>query len=316
MATTIPTAPTWNTTGNWNKKYLDPNTDSATATKLYNTYGSRYNWMPLNQRLDASYGKAAEPSPAVSVSPTPTTPQTLPTPQTPTATTPANSAQLFPFLSMGQATTKPVTIPKFQYSQQSAQNTANQNTNVGSVASYIPKQSADPTYKFQLEEGQRALDAKLAAQGLTGSGAELEANRRMVADLTSQQAQRAVDMAKSDQSTLAGLAGQKLDYLNSNLQANVNRYGQDIAGGNLSAAVDSDAWKQRQLEAERLNNMQLNESQRLERVGNTDWSRLMDQLNFLQAGDPSAMGQNASESLASLYEKMGPQLVQYAMAMR
>jgi hypothetical protein len=53
-----------------------------------------------------------------------------------------------------------------------------------------------PMYKWQLEQGQLALDRKLAAQGLQGSGAELAAQARMVNELNAQESQRAQAVAE------------------------------------------------------------------------------------------------------------------------
>lgn len=50
--------------------------------------------------------------------------------------------------------------------------------------------SQDPLYKWQLEESQRMNERGLARQGLTNSGAALELNRRTLAQLTGETAQR------------------------------------------------------------------------------------------------------------------------------
>lgn len=305
--------PTWNTTGNWNKKYLDPNTDVNTAKKLYGMYGTRYNWMPLEQRLDPNYGKPTPAAPAPA--PTPAAPTlSIPKATTPAATTPANSKELYPFISMGQMPQAPQ-MPVFRPlgSNQSTLNAAK----VGNISSFMPKARApDPIYQNQLEEGRRALDAKLSAQGLTGSGAELEANRRMLSDLTSQQAQRNLDIAKTDQATQAALAGQRLSAAVDLGQTDVTRYGNDISAANLAANSWAEAWKQRQEEANRLAQAQQNESARLTNEGNANWARYVDLLNFMQGANPLPYSQQATDSLAKIYESMGTQIPQYMMAMK
>ena len=318
MATTIPTNTTWNTTGNWNKKYLDPNTDAATAKKLYGIYGQRYNWMPLDQRLNPNYGKTevspSQPTTQATAAQTPLS-LNIPAAKPPPVSDIANSQQLFPFFTVGKTPTVP-TIPKYTWSTADSQKLINQNSNVGRVGDYMQTPQNDAVYKYQLEEGQRALDAKLAAQGLTGSGAELEANRRLQGQLLADQATRQADMAKADLAAKAQLAGNRLDAINAFQNSAINKYANDISNATLQANLQADAWKLQEAEAERLMNMQQTEANRLQTQGQNNWGRLVDMLSFLQSANPLANAQQASDSLAKVYEQMGTQIPQYMLQMK
>ena len=313
---TIPTANSWNTTGNWNKKYLDPNTDAATAKKLYGMYGQRYNWMPLDQRLAPTYGKPeSSPSQAPATTAQPTSSLTIPTAKTPAVSDVANSKELYPFLSMGKTPQTP-TIPKYTWSTADSQKLVDQNSKVGRIGDYMTLPKNDALYNYQLEEGQRALDAKLAAQGLSNSGAEVEANRRLQGQLLADQATRQADMAKADLAARTQLSGQRLDAMNAYQNAALNKYANDIQGATLQANQVADAWKLQETEAQRLADMQQNESNRLMNQSNSNWGRLTDMLSYLQAANPLPNAQSASDSLAKIYEQMGTQIPQYMLQMK
>lgn len=323
--TTIPTQPkpaqtSYNFEGNWNKEYLNPNTSAQRAQELYNTYGSRYNWVPLASRLDPNFNTTLpKPTPVATPIATPVA-ATKPAVKTPTTAQAsynlANNKEVMPFVTMGSSTYQNLAIPKYQDNTSANQQMVSDVGKVGNTLSYLPSIQNDAIYKNQMEEGQRALGAKLAAQGLTNSGAELEANRRMISDLTSQQASRNLEIAKADQATQAALAGQRLGAMADLYKNDVNRYAQDIAGTNLAANMQADQWKLREMEADRLANMQQNESSRLTNEGNTNWARMMDLLGFMQGANPLGYSQNATDSLAKIYESMGSQIPQMMLGMK
>jgi len=56
---------------------------------------------------------------------------------------------------------------------------------------------ASPLYKWALEQGQGELKKRMAASGLTGSGAEIEAGNRLNSALIAQEAERARSMSET-----------------------------------------------------------------------------------------------------------------------
>lgn len=58
--------------------------------------------------------------------------------------------------------------------------------------------SGSPLFQFQKDELNRALDSELAAQGLSGSGAAIEAKRRGMTDLMGRETERFRDIAQRE----------------------------------------------------------------------------------------------------------------------
>lgn len=70
-----------------------------------------------------------------------------------------------------------------------------------------------PMYKFQLQEGQRALDRLYASRGLVNSGAEIEGNQRFVTDLGAREADRAQKIAETEADRLERMQLQEANRL-------------------------------------------------------------------------------------------------------
>lgn len=66
--------------------------------------------------------------------------------------------------------------------------------------------TGSPAYQFQVDEGNANLDKQLAAQGLRGSGAELELKRRMMADVGAREASEIRAASRADADRLASLS--------------------------------------------------------------------------------------------------------------
>lgn len=279
--------------GNWEKMYLNPSTSADQAKSLYANYGARYGWMPLNERLSSAFGQSTTtPTTPPATAPTAATPAVAaPTVAAPKPITPANQKEVYPYLTSGIKPSTP-TAPKFDFNSN--------NQPVKSLSYYIPKIETSPTFAYQADEAQRALAQKMAAQGLTGSGAALELSRRTYNDLLKNEADRAYDMGKIDQQNASN-----------NYQNSLNKYAHDINLFNSQSGLTSDAWKLREQEADRLSNAQTAESLRGERESNTYWQRLMDLVSTLQAANPLGTAASASKSLADIYTGMAPQMVSY-----
>lgn len=293
--------------------YLDPATPQSQYQTLYNTYGKNFGWMPIEER-NSLYSTPAATTPAAAPTATPTT---IPVAQTPAAVTPANSSQLFPYTSLGKMPVKTqVTIPKFNYDPSNIQASVDRNMKIGSVDSYVTPIENSPTFKYAQEEGQRALDAKMSASGLTGSGAEVEANRRMIADLVSRETERATENARANQQAQLQASGMKLDAIGQRYGQDVTRYGNDINAANLNQKQVVDNWQMAQIEADRLAGMQKDESQRLTAEGNENWNRFTDLMTYLQNANTMGYASDANNQLAALYQQMGPEMINYLMAMK
>lgn len=292
--------------------YLNPATSRDQATSLFNTYGKKYNWQPIDERFAATATPAATP-----VTPQAAAAPTIPTAAIPAPITPANSSTLFPLTSAGKLPSKTtVNIPKFNYDPTKIQASVNNNIKIGNVDSYMAPLEQSPTYKFALEEGQRALDAKMSAQGLTGSGAEMEANRRMVADLLSRENDRVTENARANQQAQLSASGMKMDAIGQRYGQDVTKYGNDINAANLNANQISNNWQLAQVEADRLARLQQAESDRLTGQGTENWGRYMDVLGYLQNANTMGYASDANSQLAGLYAAAAPQMVQYLQAMK
>lgn len=84
--------------------------------------------------------------------------------------------------------------------------------NGSTIGAYEPKNfEGSPMYKFQKEQGMKDLEKLMAARGLTGSGAEIQANSDFLAQLNASEAEKQRQYAQSDverrMSGLQNLAG-------------------------------------------------------------------------------------------------------------
>lgn len=274
---------------------------------------------------------AANPTPtAAAPAPLPNVEQLLPTTQMSAPTTPVFSAgmqvgtpppeavvpqdKMRPgFSQLAQATS---TQPQFNFDWGGAQNFVNQNTNVGGVMSYAPTPQNDAIYQYQLDEGNRALAALNAARGLNNSGAQQESQRRLQAQLLADQASRAVDVGKADQSNAAYLSGQKLSSVGNMLDAAVSKYGQDINYAQVGQNANADWMMNQQKEADRLYNIKRDEADRLITKENQNITKYGQGLDFISNLNVLGQGANASTNIADLYKTYGPQIMQYLSQVR
>lgn len=70
-----------------------------------------------------------------------------------------------------------------------------------------------PTYKFQQQEGLKALERLMSARGLTKSGAELETNSKFLNQLGAQEADRMQTIAQQEADRLERVQGREADRL-------------------------------------------------------------------------------------------------------
>lgn len=110
----------------------------------------------------------------------------------------------------------------------------------GSTASaYEPKNfEGSPMYQFQKQEGMKDLEKLMAARGLTGSGAEIQANSDFLAQLGATEADKQRQYAQADaERRMAGL--QNL----ANYDLNNRRFGWDQTTGVQDRAFDRERWQ-------------------------------------------------------------------------
>lgn len=118
-----------------------------------------------------------------------------------------------------------------------------------------------PLYKFQRDEGMKALDRKLAAEGKLGSGFQFDQYRNFLTNLGAQEAERSSQVA--------------------------------------------------QQEANRLQTMQENESQRRERVGNNAWDRNFSLMELMSRQNPMGYAVQGANSLGDAYGTMANKRYDY-----
>lgn len=98
-----------------------------------------------------------------------------------------------------------------------------------SASDFLQGNVADsPLYKQRLDESQRALNAKLAAMGLSNSGAAIQQDVGLVNRLTAEETERAREMAQFDAS--------RFDNLSEATAARRERAGQDQVNNTLRLA--------------------------------------------------------------------------------
>lgn len=134
-----------------------------------------------------------------------------------------------------------------------------------------------PVYQFAKEEGQRALDRQISAAGLTGSGAAVEATRRLSGGLTSSEIQRQ-------------------QAINQEIARQRQQGGQFNANNILGNA---------QANAGRLRDAQIYEADRQERLGNTNFNRIYSLLGLGLAQNPLGTAYGAAGNISGLYSGLG-----------
>lgn len=80
-----------------------------------------------------------------------------------------------------------------------------------------------PTYQFQKREGMKGLERLMAARGLTNSGAELEANAKLLNELGSNESDRWQNQAQQEADRLERIQGRESDRLTGREDAQWNR---------------------------------------------------------------------------------------------
>jgi hypothetical protein len=118
-----------------------------------------------------------------------------------------------------------------------------------------------PLYQFQRDEGLKAIDRKLAASGLQGSGFQFDQYRNFLTDLGSREAERNSQVA--------------------------------------------------QQEANRLQTMQENESQRRERVSNNAWDRNFSLMELMSRQNPMGYAVQGTSNLGDAYGTMANKRYDY-----
>jgi len=93
-----------------------------------------------------------------------------------------------------------------------------------SYRAMLPKSfENDPIYNWTKERGMKELDSKLAARGLIGSGAEIEANRQLIGELNANTADRYTGIAQQEADRLERIQGREADRLTGRDDANWSR---------------------------------------------------------------------------------------------
>lgn len=159
-------------------------------------------------------------------------------------------------------------------------------TELGAPGAY-----SNDLYNWQRDEGIKALRASMSADGGLGSGAQGELTSRFLAQLGGQEADRRerLESAGKDRQATAW-----------NVAANAA----EQAKNRQASAAGSDF--------DNYNNQILNESTRLERQGNTNWSRIMDTLNMILAQNPTGNAYKATDSSAASIQDLGKMLASLA----
>lgn len=156
---------------------------------------------------------------------------------------------------------------------------------------FLPQTIEDsPLFKYQLDRGGRELEQLMAARGLTGSGAELQANQDFLAQLLGEETERAANRAAAD-------ADRTLTRDRANQEYNTgerNRL-QQAAMQNFLSQIGID-----QAAADRLLGMQTDSANREERSRERAFSNLYDLLNLAAAQNPFNQAYQGLNQYASL----------------
>lgn len=160
---------------------------------------------------------------------------------------------------------------------------------------FLPQNyEGSPLYKFRLAEGQKALDRVMSARGLTTSGAEIDANQKMVNEISGEESDRLQRMSETEADRVerlrTGDANRRAQMENSELDRN-------FQGGQQNAQRKA----QMQLEAAgRLERIQQAESNRQMSREDAQWNRLMTLLDLQLSQNPMNWAADMTKQLGSL----------------